>query len=45
MAKLGPGYRIDALVVTSDGDSLVTRYILTADVLLLRSQRLKGMRM
>ena len=32
MAKLAPGYRIDALVVTSDGDSLVTRYILTADV-------------
>ena len=32
MAKLAPGYRIDALVVTSEGDSLVTRYILTADV-------------
>ena len=32
MSKVGREYRIDALVVTSDGDSLVTRYILTADV-------------
>ena len=32
MSKVGPGYRIDGLVVTSAGDSLVTRYVLTADV-------------
>ena len=32
IAKLAPGYEVTGLVATSDGDSLVARYVLTADV-------------